>query len=614
MRSALLFPSKKASLGMATYVATCIATCAILTACSPNSSDGTSLESAEQSQAKTFADSSTVKTISIENPHSEAWNDEIVYEIWPRSFYDSDGDGHGDFKGMSLKLDYLQDLGIGAVWLGPVFETPSYHGYDASNLYRFSSIYGSMEDFEYFMTEAHKRGIKVVLDLVLNHISNQHEWFIKSEKKEAGYEDFFVWREDMPENWGRAWSSEVEPQAVWHWSDVRKAYYYGAFGSSMPDTNLTNPAVVKALNEAATFWLEKGVDGFRLDAVRYAVEEGPYPLQADTQATFDYWTQLAQHVKSVKADALMVGEAWVDLDIAAKYGNSGKGLNSVFDFDFGYIVKETLVSDATRTADFGTVSEVAQSEASKQNEEDNRFDKARSALWENLKRRDGASAIPYFSPFLTNHDQDRLAYSLGNNMDKAKIAASLLMTSPGTVYMYYGEEIGLSQPDGQYHQYRRAPMQWNEEKHAGFTNSDSLWLDNPRWFPWIENHQAWWGDYWKDLKGKNLSVSTQEKIPESLLNHYKRLIEVRNTTAALRSPETLNHYPIEGTSAWIIEAIKDGQSTWVIINLDAERSVVVETPSAFLKQYQGESEEKLSKTNKTIGASLQLEASETLIF
>lgn len=498
---------------------------------------------------------------------SEWWHSTIFYEIWPRSFHDADGDGSGDFKGMTNKLDYLKELGVNGIWLTPVFEAPSYHGYDFQDFYNVEADYGTMADFENFIVQAHKRNIKVILDLVLNHISDKHQWFIKSANKEAGYEDYFIWRDERPASgWGQPWSAESNPAAVWHWNDTRKAYYYGAFGGSQPDLNLTKKIVIDELNKLASFWLDKGVDGFRLDAVRYAVEEGGYPLQADTQGTIDYWTIFSQHVRSVKPDAMLVAEAWTDLTTIGRYRDNGKGLDSAFDFDFGNLVIDILNPAVKQTADFGTVG-------------NNTLQQNRENLWANLNARKAAAPLNYFAPFLTNHDQNRIMLSLDNNVAKAKIAASLLMTSPGTLYIYYGEEIGLSQYKTGDDQYRRAIMQWSDEETAGFNTTGEFWLDQAKWFPWMENHQGWFSNYWKTLRSTGKSVAAQKEDAQSLLNHYKRLITVRNKNSALQLPQEVRYYPVDNKEVWLVENIVADKSVWVMVNLNSTADVEFAVPN-----------------------------------
>lgn len=538
------------------------------------------------------------RSLVVSEQASDWWHSAVFYEIWPRSFQDADGDGSGDFKGMTNKLDYLKSLGVSGIWLTPVFEAPSYHGYDFQNFYQVESDYGSMDDFEHFIQQAHQRNIKVILDLVLNHISDKHEWFIKSANKEAGYEDYFIWRDERPASgWGQPWSAESNPAAVWHWNETRKAFYYGAFGSSQPDLNLTKQVVIDELNKLATFWLEKGVDGFRLDAVRYAVEEGGYPLQADTQGTIHYWTLFSQHVKSVKPDAMLVAEAWADLKTVGRYRNDGKGLDSAFDFDFGNLVIDILNPATKQTADFGTLGE----RSLQQNREN---------LWANLNARKAAAPISYFSPFLTNHDQNRIMLSLNNDLAKAKIAASLLMTSPGTLYLYYGEEVGLSQYKTGDDQYRRAIMQWEDTPNAGFNSTGEFWLDQAKWFPWMQNHQGWFADYWKTLQGTGLSVAAQTQNESSLLNHYKRLISVRNKNPALQLPQEIRYYPVDNQDVWLIENKDATGSVWVAVNLNPTAAAEFSVPESL----RGERINQLSGATEMVKETLSLEPAGVIIF
>ncbi|WP_331345278.1 alpha-amylase family glycosyl hydrolase [Cellvibrio sp. UBA7661] len=553
-------------------------------------------------------------SLPVNEQADEWWHNAIFYEIWPRSFYDTDGDGSGDFQGMTNKLDYLKGLGVNGIWLTPVFEAPSYHGYDFQDFYNVEADYGTMADFEHFIQQAHARDMKVILDLVLNHISDKHEWFIKSANKEPGYEDYFIWRDERPQSgWGQPWSSESNPAAVWHWNDTRKAYYYGAFGGSQPDLNLTKQVVIDELNKLATFWLEKGVDGFRLDAVRYAVEEGGYPLQADTQGTIDYWTIFSQHVKSIKPDAMLVAEAWADLKTVGRYRNEGKGLDSAFDFDFGNVIIDILNPAVKQSADFGTLG-------------NSTLQQNRENLWANLNARKAAAPLHYFSPFLTNHDQNRIMLSLNNDFAKAKIAASLLMTTPGPLYLYYGEEIGVSQYKTGDDQYRRAIMQWSEEDSAGFNSTGEFWLDQAKWFPWMQNHQGWFANYWKTLQGTGVSVAAQAQDPSSLLNHYKRLISVRNSNPTLQLPDEIRYYPVDNKNVWLVENIgenvsekkgekkgeKNGEKTsvWVVINLNPQSAAEFSVPD----NLRGERTERVTGENINLGERVNVPAAGVMIF
>jgi glycosidase len=457
------------------------------------------------------------------------WHNANIYQIWPRSFKDSDGDGHGDFNGIRQQLPYLQDLHINAIWLTPIFAAPSYHGYDFTDFYQVESDYGSMADFEQLVHDAAKANIRIILDLVINHISDQHDWFQRSAKGEAPYRDYFIWRADLPKDgWGPAWdSSNIDPKAVWHFDKTRNAYYYGAFGPSQPDLNLTHPAVVAEMKKMATFWLNKGVAGFRLDAVRYAIEQGPQQ-QADTAATLAYWQDFTAHVRSIKPDAMLVGEAWADLPIAAKYYSEGQGLDAGFDFEFGYKVLELLQQQGAVAAEFGTMSNDA---AALDGAADENTAKATAAKLHPLQRNYQArlaTKVPlqYFSPFITNHDQPRVGWQLQGNKAKAKLAAAMLFASPGPTYIYYGEEIGMTQASDAEHIHRRAPMLWDKSHQAGFTTAKHSWVEAEQLFP-PQQHNRWWAPFVSVQRTGAHSVADQQKDPTSVWSLYKYLLHIK---------------------------------------------------------------------------------------
>lgn len=204
------------------------------------------------------------------------WNNRVFYEVFVRSFYDSDGDGIGDLQGVIQKLDYLQELGVTGLWLMPVAQSPSYHGYDVMDYYAIEQDYGTNEDFLALMEAAHERDMVVIVDLVMNHTSNQHPWFIASAEGDPDYADFYIW-EEQPGRYTSPWGSNV-----WHPRDGR--YYYGLFWEGMPDLNYENPAVTAEMQKVIDFWLEEmGVDGFRLDAIRHLIEDGS--VQENTPET-----------------------------------------------------------------------------------------------------------------------------------------------------------------------------------------------------------------------------------------------------------------------------------------------------------------------------------------
>ena len=445
------------------------------------------------------------------------WNGQVFYEIFVRSFNDSNGDGIGDFNGITAKLDYLNDgdpntttdLGVTGIWLMPIFPSPSYHGYDVTDYYSVNPQYGTMDDFKNLLQEAHKRGIHVIIDMVLNHTSDKHPWF-KSAKSDANspYRDWYIWSDADPKYSG-PWG-----ERVWHPSTT--GYYYGIFESFMPDLNYENPAVTQEMEKVSAFWLKDvGVDGFRLDAAKHLIEDGTQ--QQNTQATHEWFKGYRMAYKADNPNALTVGEISGDNDKTLASYTSGDQLDLVFDFNLA-------------TAFIGSANS----------------GKATPAVTA-LKISSTLMPEGQYAPFLSNHDQDRVMFTLGNNTGKAKVAASLLLTSPGTPFLYYGEEIGMIgfKPDENI----RRPMQWSAEKNAGFTTGK----------PW----RSVASDY------DTVNVEAQMVDPDSLWSHYQALISLRNAHPALRSNETA--FAKSGSSA-VFASIRsrDGENILVLINLGAD--------------------------------------------
>lgn len=497
--------------------------------------------------------------LNTEQQASPWWESAIFYQIWPRSFYDSDADGHGDFNGMTQKLPYLQELGVNALWLTPMFEAPSYHGYDFTEFYQVENDYGSMAEFEAFIKAADDKGMKVILDLVINHISSNHEWFQRSAKQQAPYADYFIWRDDMPKagsGWGHAWSNNDQPDAVWHWDETRQQYYYGAFGASQPDLNLRHPDVVSEMEKMAKFWLDKGVAGFRLDAVRFAMEGGA-DAQADTDETIAYWQHFNQYVKSIDPEAYLVGEAWADIPVAAKYFGESKGLDQGFDFEVGYKILGLLKPDASGEAQFGTM---------QSNQKINAVDA--NVLKQNLQQRiDSTAPLDFFAPFLTNHDQERVAYQLAEHDDKAKLSAAMLFSSPGTPYIYYGEEIGLTQGGTGHDVYKRAPMQWNNSNQAGFTQAQTSWVEQAELFG--DSYTQWWPEYLaQQINAADRNVKTQQAQSDSLWRLYQHLIALKKQRPELGIKGS---YELTQHNNGLVEITRElnGSKSMFILNLTA---------------------------------------------
>ncbi len=408
------------------------------------------------------------------------WNDRVFYEIFVRSFKDSDGDGIGDLVGLTQQLDYLNDgdpatdtdLGVTGIWLMPINDSPSYHGYDATDYRSINPDYGTMADFQAFLAAAHARGINVIVDYVMNHCSTQHPWFADSAANDPTYRDWFRWSPTDPGQTG-PWG-----QDVWHWN--ASGWYYGLFWGGMPDLNYESPAVKAEMFDTATWWLDTvGVDGFRLDAVLYIIEEGDQ-LQ-NTAGTLQFWQDFNAHVKAVNPEALSVGEAWTATGIVLQYVTEDR-LDFCFEFDLA-----GATVGAVNDADAGYLGW--------------RADQIYQ-LYPHLQ----------FGTFLTNHDMDRARTVLGEDDGKAHVAAGIYLTLPGIPFVYYGEEIGMTGSGA--HENIRTPMQWTSGADAGFTTGTP-------WYPVNGNYPQY-------------NVELEDQDPASLLSWYRRLIAVRNQSPALR--------------------------------------------------------------------------------
>ncbi len=409
------------------------------------------------------------------------WNETVFYEIFVHSFKDSDGNGIGDFQGLTEKLDYLNDgdptttddLGITGIWLMPIHEAGSYHGYDVIDYQSVRAIYGGQSAFQTFLDEAHKRGIKVIIDFVINHNSSQSAWFQNAQTgPNSEFRNFYRWADTNPDYSG-PWG-----QQVWH--QKNGDYYYGLFWDGMPDLNYAEPKVKEEIFKAADFWLEDiGVDGFRLDAVKFIVEEDR--KLEDTQSTFLFWNEFTTHIKNTKADAFSVGEAWTNTEKVVDYVKNDR-IDYCFEFD--------LAGNILNSVNQGTA--------------DN--------LYHQMQKMYNIYPHLQYGTFLANHDQNRIMNTFNNEESKVKLAAAIYLTLPGIPYIYYGEEIGMSgaKPDEDI----RRPMQWDDSRNAGFTTGA----------PW-RNAQSNYPNY---------NVEKELTDPNSLLNHYKKIIHLRNSETALQ--------------------------------------------------------------------------------
>jgi alpha-amylase len=433
------------------------------------------------------------------------------YEIFVRSFRDSDGDGIGDLNGLTQSLDHVNDgdprtstdLGARCIWLMPVAESPSYHGYDVSDYYKVEPDYGTNADFKRMVRAAHRRGIRVLVDLVLNHASSEHPYFKEALRDPASpYRSWFRFASSKPSTKG-PWG-----QDPWHKSPVRDEYYYGIFWSGMPDLNYETPAVRTEASRVARFWLrEMGVDGFRLDAVSFLVEAGD--TLAHSGGTHNVLRHFSADVRRAAPGAFTIGEVWDSTGtILSYYPNE-------LDAYFAFPVSDAIL-DAVKTG--------------------------RSAkLLTELLRFQRALPPDRWSPFLRNHDQTRTVTALGGDTAKARLAAEILFTLPGLPFVYYGEEIGMTgdKPDERL----RTPMHWNAAPSMGFTR----------------------GNPWEALQPDSLTanVAAHDAQRGSLLDVYRRLIRLRAENRALSSGELI---PVESGSAAVSAYLRrDGRRVVLVL-------------------------------------------------
>lgn len=445
------------------------------------------------------------------------WPRGVTYEIFVQSFADSDGDGIGDIKGMTSKLDYLEDLGVEGIWLMPMNPSPSYHKYDVSDYYDIHPDYGTLADFKTFVNEAHKRNIKVVMDMVLNHSGSRHPWFQDAIANEnSPYRDYYVWaHKDDPQTQvsGKIISGDSNNRTRWNKVEGSDYLYYSYFSRNMPDLNYDNPKLREEVFKIGKFWLsEIKVDGFRLDAARHI-----FPDDRPTD-NHNWWVQFQDEMKKANKDVYLIGEVWASSDIVAPYL---KGLPALFNFDMGSAI--TTAVNEEREGDLTT----------------------------NHKK-----IIDYYTTvnpeyidatFLTNHDQVRIMSAVNNSMEKAKMAAALLLTLPGSPYVYYGEEIGMQgkKPDPNI----REPFLWQAK---GSDNYRASWID-----PKYSTDQT------------VIPVEEQLEDENSIYNHYKTFIKLRNGSKALTYGD-IEPISLDKSALSVFKRSTGDESVLVIHNLSSQ--------------------------------------------
>jgi glycosidase len=421
------------------------------------------------------------------------WEGRVCYEIFVRSFQDSDGDGIGDLRGLIQRLDYLNDgdpettgdLGVEALWLMPIFASPSYHGYDAIDYYRVDPDYGTEADLVELIRECDRRGIAVILDLMLNHTSDQHPWFVASARDPQGEKrDWYVWREQNP-GWTQPWGDYPS------WHERGGAWYYGIFWGGMPDLNWRNPDVRAEARDIARHWLDLGVAGFRLDAAKHLIATGPGEQQNDTPETHAAWQEYSEFLRTEYPDRLMLGEIWsAPEQIAPYYGDAAAvpgGTEFAMTFNFA------LSGGIIQAVNLGRAGPVTSALA-----------RIQAAYPEGVL--DGT--------FLANHDMTRLATQLGGDVARQGQAAAMLLTLPGTPWLYYGEEVGLRNGPADRDEAKRTPMPW--------TAADTGFTSGVPWYRFAPGRET-------------ANVADQIDDPQSLLSRYRDLIHLRQRLPALRT-------------------------------------------------------------------------------
>ena len=473
----------------------------------------------------TVAQTMTTSTKPAATSADPWWKHALIYEIYPRSFQDSNGDGIGDLNGITQRLDYLKTLGVDAIWLSPMYPSPQIDfGYDISNYEAIDPQYGTMADFDRLVAEARKRNIRILLDMVMNHTSDKHPWFIESESSKANPKrDWYIWRDGKgpgvpPNNWQSAFG-----HSAWEYQDKTKQWYYHKFYIQQPDLNWRNPQVEKAMFGTVSFWLKKGVAGFRFDAIPTLFEDPDLKdekilpgqnaygdanidgsLTENLPEVHDVMRRLRKLSDSFPGDRVLIGETYLPnvQELDKWYGGAKHDeLHMPMDMQVGFLNKLDVNTMRQRISD----------------------------AEHNI---DGNQPLFVFD----NHDNVRSLNRYGDgthDTDIARVVATILLTSQSTALMYYGEELGMTTttptriedvkdpvgrtgwPKDKGRDGERTPMQWNASPDAGFTANGHPWLPVPP-------------------SAKTVNVADEVKDTTSMLNWYKMLIELRRDNPALR--------------------------------------------------------------------------------
>ncbi len=525
------------------------------------------------------------------------WKNSVVYQIYPRSFADSNGDGIGDLKGIISKLDYIKELGVDAIWLSPIFESPDKdNGYDVSDYRKIQPLFGTMDDFDELVKQVHSKGMKIILDMVANHTSDKHEWFLESKKgKGNSKSNYYIWKDgkdkEPPNNWGAIFGG-----SAWTYYPEREQYSFNLFSPYQPDLNWSEKKVREEMYDTMHFWLTKGVDGFRMDAIGYIVkpqkfidgipcEEGyAFPDTANLDPIHDYLKEMRREVFS-HYDLLVMGEnSFTSVEEAAKYASlDGNELDMMIAFDH----VDLDCKNGKWNCDKISIPELNKTFAERQT---GTYGKA----WNTL--------------YWCNHDQPRIVSRLGSENERyrelsAKMIATNLHFMQGTPLVYQGEEIGMTNIDFKSpeeindlesrHAYEkltesgvskkealkyiscksrdnaRSAMQWNSGKNGGFSTGKSQIYVNPNY--------------------KEINAEEQTERENSVYNYYKKLIALRKEKKVITDGVFV---PVESDKRLIVYTREnDSEKLLVICNfsqfkVDFDFTCQIENPNVLIGNYE----------------------------
>jgi len=440
-------------------------------------------------------------------------NQGVYYSIFVRSFADSDGDGIGDFNGITQKLDYLKELGITGIWLLPIYPSPSYHGYDVDDYYNVNPDYGTMEDFENLVLQAKQHNINIILDITFNHSSVTNPWFIASKDPKNPHHSWYNWVKEGNKKYNL--NSSIWNHNVWNKnSDNPKWYYSGLFSDSMPDFNVDNKDLRKEFSNIIKFWMDKGVTGFRFDAGSHVYNQAKVKKETDTIAcATDFWSEIIGYTKEQNPQSFCVAEVWENARIRAEYL---KAFDSDFHFDMG-----SRIINALKT----------QKDSRNYLAEELAYD-YKVSFKNNQTYTD--------APFLTNHDQIRVASQLSGDIERCKAAASLYLLTQGTPFIYYGEELGMK--SGNDDPSKRTGFIWEKESSYNCTWKEDSYNTNTE------------------------DLATQAKDNNSLFNYYKKIINYRTSKDTfVKGIFRSNPISASNISSWIMEY--ENQKSFIFVNV-----------------------------------------------